>query len=1102
MNDLSRRISNLSPEKRALLEKRLQQSSKSALATEFSIPKRDHDGPAPLSFMQERLWFLHQLYPGLTAYNEASTYALHGQLDVRALQRSFEVVVERHEILRTVFREMDGKPVQVVQPAAIFHLELVDVVASPQEDRENKVKSHIERLIRKPYNLASDSMVKVVLYHLERDENILLCIIHHLATDGWSMALFWNEIFKVYDAETQGKQAILPELPIQYADFATWQRRWFEGEVMRQQLEYWRKALQGLSSPELPVDRPRATMQTYRGVELRRKIPLAAMQNVYELSRRENVTPYMVLLATFFVLVSRLTGQEDVSVGTPVVNRRFVELEPLMGFFVNTLVARIDLSGDPSFREVLGQVRSMLLDMFDHQEMPFEKLVEELQPEHQLNRTPFFQAFFNFISRRNDHYELEGLQVERMYMVERSAKFDLTLYVFESSTEMELDLTYNVDLFVYEHMDELLNQYIELLEQVLEKPEISVKMHSLVTNKAKRIIPDPAADLPEPEMPIVTELFFRQVNQTPAAIAVEQGGQYWSYVQLAEQAQKLALELIAHGACPGQVTAVHGVRCFDLVASALAVLLSGGVLLLIDPDLPNARQEIMLQHSHAKYILRVDSEAHDSPTISLLDHSEEWVAETPPVVPGKLPVIKSDDQAYIFFTSGSTGVPKGIRGTHKGLSHFLIWQRNTFSIGKDDRVGQLTHLSFDVVLRDILTILISGGTLVLPPIEAIPPQNVLAWLAAQQITLLHCVPSLVRFWLESSTEPVHLPELRLTFFAGEILHGELVNRWRKHLAPECVVVNLYGPTETSLAKAFYRVPDPPDPGGQPVGVALPQTQLLVLNSNGKVCGIGEPGQVAIRTPFATLGYLSGTPEQVRFVPNHFRLEKPDSIYLTGDRGRYCLDGLLEILGRMDEQVKVRGVLVQPQEVAAALQAHPDIAGCFVRAFQSAQSGTELAAYVVPFADRNLKVDQVRTFLRGQLPQSLLPAALVLVEELPLLPNGKVDRSALPEPQKEIAERSMDFSPPKTPVEQALAQIWQDVLKVQQVGIHDNFFDLGGHSLRAAQVAARARDLLHVELPLRALFETPTVEELAQWVELLRNELEDKSKQNGREDVVI
>lgn len=1087
MPDLRSKLSTLSAEKRLMLEKLLQQRIKDSFASSITIPKRDKDIPTPLSFMQERLWFLHQLDPDLNAYNEFSTYAIHGCLDINALQRSFEVVITRHEILHTVYQEKDGEPVQVVLPSSPFQLELVDLSSFPQNKRLDELKGAAEKQVQKPFILSSDSVIRAVLYRLEDKEHILLCIIHHIASDGWSLALFWGEIFKIYDATLRKEVLILSDLPIQYSDFASWQRKWFDGNVMQKQLQYWRSALQGLTPAELPTDWKRSSKQNFTGAELRCKVPVAVMRKVYETSRLANVTPYMILLAVFYVLLMRLTGKKDIAVGTPVANRRFVETEPLVGFFVNTLVVRVNLDGDPSFKEILDRVRLLTLDVFDHQEMPFERLVEELHIERQLNRTPLFQAFFNFVSRRDEPFEPITLQVERINLIERSAKFDLTFYVFESVSGVDINLTYNADLFSKLHMEELLGQYLSLLVQVSEDVSLPIDALSLVTDTARQILPDPGKVLLEPELPPVTEMFLRQVEETPDAIAVELDGQKMSYAQLAVRAQQVARELLSQGLQPGQVAAVCGPRCFDMIASALGVFIIGGVLLLLDPDLPGVRQEIMLKSSQAVLILRIEQNRVDLPEVVILDNSTGVGGSSLPSAEIPFPKIEPEDRAYIFFTSGSTGAPKGIQGQHKGLSHFLNWQKRTFDIGVNDRVGQLTHLSFDVVLRDLFTILISGGTLVLPPPGGVPPHEVLTWLADNRITLLHTVSSLARYWLDTSSELVNLPNLRLTFFAGEMLSGEFVNRWRKHLASDSEVINLYGPSETTLAKAFFRAPASPESGNLPVGVPLPQTQLLVLTSSGLLCGIGEPGQVVIRTPFATLGYLPETGENNRFVSNPFGDEKPNRLFLTGDVGRYRPDGILEILGRVDEQVKVRGVLIQPQEIMNVLQSHPDIAGCFVRGFETLQGDSEIVAYLVPAANRNLEAEKVRTFISGHLPHTMIPAVLVVVEKIPLMPNGKVDRNALPEPKVGIIDESRVYIPPRTPVEQTLAQIWQEVLKVQRVGVEDNFFDLGGHSLIAMRVAARIRQIFNIEIALRELFELPTLAGLADRIGLLQKE---------------
>jgi amino acid adenylation domain-containing protein len=806
----------------------------------------------------------------------------------------------------------------------------------------------------------------------------------------------------------------------------------------------------------------------------------------------------MTLLAAFKTLLYRYTGQEDIVVGTPIAGRNRSEIEGLIGFFISTLVLRSDLSRNPSFRELLSRVREVCLGAYTHQELPFEKLVEELQPERDLSHTPLFQVFFNMINLREDtRVRLAGLRAEPFGSHEAASKFDITVYVRDQGGKLWFSLVYNADLFDQVRMDEMLGQFKHLLEQIVAAPNRSIRSYSLVTPHSARLLPDPATVLPEPSCELVTSLVTSWAKRSPKNIAIQQGDRVWTYEELSASADAIARLLLAHNTSRGEVMAVTGPKSFGLLSSMMAVLLSGGVLLPIDRNLPADRQRLVLREAGATRLLYVgawrqeDEWMREFSQFAILDVSQNegcvlHTEDFPNFKANQLPELSQDDAAYVFFTSGTTGVPKGVLGSHKGLSHFLTWQKETFAVGPEDRCAQLTALSFDVVLRDIFLPLVSGSTLCLPN-EADEPfgDHVLPWLDREGITLLHTVPSLAQSWMVSVPAQVTLRSLRLTFFAGEPLTEALVRRWREAFPEHGQIVNLYGPTETTLAKCFHAVPTQIASGVQPVGRALPQTQALVLTEDGQLCGIGEPGEIVLRTPFRSLGYINAPEEQRKqFVVNPYRDDPSDLIYFSGDRGRYRPDGLLAILGRLDDQVKIRGVRVEPDEVTAILSQHPEVDSCVVVARRNEQDENILVGYIVTSAHTQVEASEFRSYLSKALPSAMAPSALVFLDELPLTPNGKVDRRALPAPDPTRPELEGAFVAPRNPVEEVLAGIWADVLKLERVGIHDNFFDLGGHSLLATQVISQIRETFSVKLPLRSLFESPTVAGLAECIEVV------------------
>jgi amino acid adenylation domain-containing protein len=1048
------------------------------------------DGNLPLSSAQQRVWFLDQLEPGSSAYNIPLAYRLKGQLDVTALERSVREIVRRHEVLRTTFAAVNGQPIQVISPETDITLPIVNLQELPEIERETETQRLVSEEAQQLFDLAKGPLLRVKLLRLVEEEHILLVTMHHIVSDGWSFDVFFQALSALYEAFSTGKSLSLPELPIQYADFAHWQQQWLQSEEMKSQLAYWKQQLGGnLPVLELPTDRPRPPVQTYRGAKQSLVLPKNLSESLKALAQQQGVTLFMTLLAAFKTLLYRYTAQEDVIVGSPIAGRNRAEFEGLIGFFISTLVLRTNLSGNPSFRELLGRIREVTLEAYAHQDVPFEKLVEELQPERTLSRTPLFQVWFNMYNWTSKPVQFSGLEIEPFSIFETSSKFDLTLYVKEQNQEIELKLVYNANLFEPDRMAELIAQFQSLLEQIVTAPDKPIQSYSLVTPNSRSLLPNPAEVLPEPKYELITSLFSTWGKRTPEQPAVCQGDRTWTYSQLAISAEGLAKVLLAHGVERGEVVAVFAPRSFGLIASMLGVLLSGGVLLTLDPNLPLPRQLLMLQEAKAKCLLCVGEQHPEAKEIweslNLISVNPDTgrainLAKGTHLDTINLPELSPEDAAYVFFTSGTTGVPKGVLGCHKGLAHFLSWQRQTFAVGPQDRCAQLTGLSFDVVLRDIFLPLTSGATVYLPGEgDDLGATQILPWLERQQISLFHTVPSLAQSWLVNVPPRVSLRTLGRVFFAGEPLTQKLVQRWREAFPEAGEIVNLYGPTETTLAKCCYRVPADPLPGVQPVGSPLPETQALVLGKNNQVCGIGEPGEIVIRTPFRSLGYINASEEnKQRFFQNPFRDDPQDLLYHTGDRGRYRPDGSLEILGRLDNQVKIRGVRIEPGEISTVLAQHPAVRETVVIAREDTPGDKRLVAYCVSHPQQVPTSSELRRFLKERLPAYMIPSTFVMLDALPLTPNGKVDRRALPAPDQVNQETDETFVAPQDKLEQQLTRIWEKVLCIPVVGIKDNFFDLGGHSLLAVRLFAEIEQIFGKKLPLATLFQAATVEDLA------------------------
>jgi amino acid adenylation domain-containing protein len=1055
------------------------------------------DKKLSLSFSQQRLWFLDQYEPNSSVYKMSSAHRLRGALDVAALEQSLGEIVRRHEALRTRFSVEGGEPVQVIAPAGNISLSVVDLSHFFESDREGEAQRLATAEARRPFDLSEGPLFRASVLRLSEEDHVLLCTMHHIVSDGWSMGVLNRELSVLYQAFTQDKPSPLPDLPIQYADYAVWQREWLKGEELERQLSYWKKQLEGAPGVlNLPTDRPRPALQSHRGARQSITLSKDLSEKLKVMSRKEGVTLYMTLLAAFQTLLYRYTGQEDVVVGSPIANRTRTEIEGLIGFFVNTLVLRSNFSNNPTFKALLARVRVTALGAYTHQDLPFEKLVEELHPERSLSHSPLFQVLFNMVNQENFKLDLPGLTTARLSFSEAESKFDLTFYVKEQNDVISFNLVYRVDLFSESWVTCFLQQYRYLLEQIVSDPEKPVRSYSLVTPESGVLLPDPSAVLAEPLQQLVTDAFLSWAKKTPARTAITQGEHTWTYEQLGERADTIGRALKVSGLEPGAVVAVHGRRSLGLIAAMIGTLLSGGVLLLIDHHLPIQRKQLMLKEGRARKILfigdgdkgwvnadkPIDSLSIEARTGLIIDFDSSGDLKTT-----SLPGVSPHDPAYIFFTSGTTGIPKAVLGCHKGLSHFLKWQRETFAIEPNDRVAQLMSLSFDAVLRDIFLPLTSGATLCLPELNDHPDSDgMIGWLEHERISVLHTVPSLAESWLASAVRPCSLSDMRWVFFVGEPLTDALVRQWRSTFQSAAMIVNLYGPTETTLVKCFYRVPADMRSGVQPVGSPITETQALVLAHDNQLCGVNEPGEIVLRTPFRSLGYVNAPEEsQKRFVKNPFRDDAEDLIYFTGDVGRYRPDRTLEILGRLDDQVKIRGVRVEPAEVTAILSQHPLVASGVVVGKKNEQGETCLVVYVVASEQGPATTAQLRAYLLDRLPAAMVPSAFVFLDSLPLTPNGKLDRKALPEPDHRRSEPELGFVAPRTELEKIVAGVWAEVLKLERVGVHDNFFDAGGHSLLATQTLSRIRAALQVDLSVRALFEKPTVASLCEHIEATR-----------------
>ena len=1073
-DELAKKLAALSPERRAAVQKVL--AARTAAALPAAIPRAPRDQPLPVSFAQRRLWFLDRLDPDSGSYNEVVAIRLVGALAVDALARSFEALVHRHEALRTGFSERDGDVMQIVADRCDLPLATIDLTHLEASVREREALARASTMRTERFDLGAPPFARATLFRLDDFTHVLVVVLHHVIADGWSLGVFQRELSLLYTAFREGGPSPLAELPIQYADYAVWQRTTMRGGALDAKIAAYREALAGAPlSLELPTDRPRAATQRFRGAQVQRRLPADLAAKVAAFAREERATSFMVLLAAFSVLLARLSGQDDVVVGTPHANRDRPEVEGLLGFFVNTLVVRLSVGAAASFRDLVAQTRKATLVAFAQKDTPFEAVVEALAPTRDTSRNPLFQVLFNVLPSAPPPLQLGDLDGTVLTNEDGvGAKLDLTLYVKPDASGMTLAATYDADLFDRPRMDELLAQLELLISEGLAAPDAAVSALSSLTERAREILPDPSLPLDEPALATVPALFAAVVDATPDAPAISHAGRTFSYRELASAADRVARAVVALGVAPREAVALTGAQRFATIAAMLGVLRAGAVLVPIDRDLPSKRRRAMIEEAGVKLVVAIGPDrADDRPDelgVPLLRLSAELESDDLPTAElgaGPFP----DDPAYVFFTSGTTGVPKGVLGCHKGVSHFVSWQRAEFALGPGDRFAQLTGLSFNVLLRAVLTPLVSGALLCLPDeLEDAATDAVLPWVARERITVLHVVPSLTRVWVAGAPPDLRVPTLRLAFSAGEPLTDAHVLALRR-VCPNVRVVLLYGQTETTLAKLFFRVPDDVAPGVQPAGRAIPHAQALVLSRSGRRCGVGEVGEVVIRTPFRTLGYLrSGA---ATFSPNPFRDDPTDLVYRTGDLGRVRPSGLLDLVGRADDQVKIRGIRVEPAEVAAVILAAPGVSSAFVSAAGEDAERKRLIAYVVL---RETTLTDVRAYLVTRLPPAMIPSAWVELPSMPIGASGKVDRRALPRPEA-LAE-SRPRTAPHRGLEEQVAAAFKDVLGVADVAREDDFFALGGHSLLATRLVARLGREAAREIPLRAVFEAPTVAELA------------------------
>jgi amino acid adenylation domain-containing protein len=1079
----------LSAKKRALLEVMLREKGVES-SSDRRIPRRKEGDSIPLSFAQQRLWFFDQFEAGKSFYNLPGAIRLKGKLNVAVLEQTFNEIVNRHEALRSTFTEVQGQPIQVIAPpVSRLRLPVIDLRELPQSDREAAVKQLSAKEAQQPFDLELGPLLRTSLLQLSEEEYILLLTMHHIVSDGWSIGVLAQELATIYEALSAGNQPQLPELPVQYADFAIWQRNWLCGEVLQTQLAYWKQQLEGAPPLlELPADRPRPPIQTSEGATQSLLLSQELTAALKNLSQREDVTLFMTLLAAFKALLYRYTGRTDLLVGSPIANRNRAEIEGLIGVFVNTLVLRTDVSGDPTFRELLQRLREVTLGAYAHQDLPFEKLVEELQPERSLSYNPVFQVMFQLRNNPMPPLDLPGLTLSMLEVETNTTQCDLSLDLEEVGERLQASVEYSTDLFDRATITRMLGHLQTLLEGIVANPEQRLWSLPLLTAAEKQQLlqwNNTFAQYPQDKC--IHQLFEEAVSLSPDAVAVVFEGEELSYRELNARANQLARHLRSLGVEPEVLVGICVERSPLMVIGLLGVLKAGGAYVPLDPNYPKERLAFMLEDSSVQVLLAPEKLLEKLPPHSArvvcLDSGWEEIAFYSSENPRS--GVKPENLAYVIYTSGSTGKPKGVLIEHRSLVNYTTAAIAEYGIEKRDRVLQFASISFDASAEEIYPCLTSGATLVLRTDSMLDSAGVfLEKCRTWNLTVLSLPTA---YWHEltallSQETWVLAPSLRLTIIGGEKALPERLKTWIERVGQQVRLVNTYGPTEATVVGTICELSAADAtlrelPIGRPIG----NVQTYILDCNGQPVPTGIPGELHVGGAGLARGYLN-RPDLTaeKFIPSPFSNKPGSRLYKTGDLTRYRPDGNIEYVGRIDNQVKIRGFRIELAEIEAVLSQHPAVRESAVLVWFEANARKRLVAYVVPDAreqNSSLSSSELRQFLQERLPEYMVPSAFVLRSKLPLTPNGKLDRKALPAPDRDRPELEEAFATPSTAIEKILAEIWAQVLGLEQVGIDDNFFELGGDSILSIQVISKANQA-GLWLTPKQLFQHQTIAQLA------------------------
>ncbi len=1035
----------------------------------------------PASFGQRRLWFLDQLEPGTAAYNLARAFRVTGPLDIPVLTRAFEAIVRRHESLRTVFDSVDGEARQIVLSDMEVQIPVVDLTDIPQHDREKQALRIASEEGKKTFDLTRGPLLRAVLVRLGPKQHLLILVMHHIVTDGWSIAVLFREVTRCYEAFSRGEEVNLPSLPLQYAEYAQLQREYMSGEMLEKQIDYWKGKLAGAQTIlDLPTDRPRPTGHSWHGANEELRFDGNILAELKALAKNEGGTLFMVALAAFQALLRRYTMQESILVGTPVAARNELEIENVIGLFVNTLVFRADFSEDLSFRDLVRQVRASALEAYMHQDLPFEKLVEELVPQRLVDTSPLFQVLFTFQNVPKQVFEIAGLAMEELGFETGIAKLDLAVEVFETE-EFIWQFEYNTDLFDKQTIRRMLGHFRNLVSAVIRNPDLPLARIPLMSaQERQRIVKEwNRTDCSYPQA-CIHELFELQAERTPDATALLFQGKEFSYGQIDADANRLAHYLIKKGVRRGGLVGVSVARSPEMVVALLGVLKAGAAYVPLDPSYPVQRLEFMLRDAGVGCVISGSGREFSSEGSSFvdIDRERELIRGESASTPSSA---QSNDQpAYVIYTSGSSGSPKGVEGTHRGAVNRFAWMWQTHPFQPGEVCCQKTNLGFVDSVWEIFGPLLAGvPNVIIPPEVVQDPEELLRTLAHEEVTRIVLVPSLLRSLLDHSPNLAQrIPRMKLWSSSGEVLSAELAKRFLAAF-PEATLLNIYGSSEVGADVTCHLVCEADQTAGSvAIGKPISNTQVYLVDEYSNPVPIGVRGQILVGGDGLALGYCN-RPElsQERFVPNRLAPAQSARLYKTGDLGRFRANGDIEYLGRVDGQVKLRGMRIELGEIETILASHDEIREAVVTLHE--EGGQQmLRAYLVPRDGKCPMAGELGRLLRSKLPEHMVPASYCRIPKLPTLPSGKIDRKALSPGVGVPIRDGQELVPPRNEAESRLAEIWRELLAVDQVGIDQNFFELGGHSLLVLQMIARIGRIFQVELPVRSVFEEPTIEGLA------------------------